>query len=1059
MHNGPDKSASKQVGSSDSKANQENEDTGLTNGAASSNDGSVNASLISRFGGSFEIGAGVLPMQPVPRAIEDGPVRGLVGVLGEGRFRHYGPVENVVLSPDGKFLAAATEGPALWMWDTATGTPLYVIAEGEHHELNAVMSFSPDGRTLAVFGNYMASIGGRKLVGGVLRLIDVPTGQTRIRREGYMQYLRNNFGQPVTLEFSPNGKLLALDMGQCFLVETETGNDSSWMSRFPVSPGTVTFQRSPLISATFATDGRHMVLAVSGVAGANDPKNFITGNRVAANPVIVCDLQTGKETFRLPERNSLSLYGLAQKAPLLEVLQSASRDYELRNMQGEIHWKIATRDKPGKFMALDNERVLYLASSQVNTQTTSSAQLLNFRTGDTHLVSEPYTSITDLQTFQLFHSRILGYTLFNPPRVAFYDLDEKKLRATIPVELFPEWSKVAVSKDGLFAAFVDARNGTDRSQLRILDLNSGQVLHTLHARRFNGAKGTFNQVHFAPDSSRIYASLAWRADLPGEIGVWTLPDGKRLFQSPISPYDPGQIAFSPSGRLFAAGTLDDGRIHVWNLADASVQKIFGDGDDSTQFPLQSMAFSPDASLLMTHNRSHARMFELAGPRVRFTKQGSLPTHLSFTADGTTVVTSRGLLDSTTGDPIDKPELWRSAQSRDFPNFTSAPAHHTVAGKSEYGPLVLFDIKNGQPPLQFQSPHGSVAFLNNPLRLALWNNSQRNLALIDLKSGRDGLTVAETGAGEETQSSTQTNLPRENSRTLTRNPPLGRIPKVRYQTVALESDEMPKPHLNQQTKFIGGDRIAEVRPTDGLLKVWSAQSGKLLFAASICPPKPEDPGSRYIPFHTLNGTFDGRYVAVSMRNGQILFFDLTAAPVDPSLRPKLPAIAARPPVSQIFPPPGVGTSPTSMPTPKPKPPTTPSSGPADEQAKRLRELLKPQAKFEGKWTFEKYSGRIAFRVTAVNLDGIIAAVLFDPTKPMQTKSIIARIVPERGDDPAEVQLMTLRGTGLRRTPSKTPATGNLLILADQRTIGLKLVGDQLIGTDSVGVEFTFAVRKE
>lgn len=1037
----PDNPVRKQGDDADAEiADRDDQAASPTAEASSASAGSDGRSSASRFGGSFALSATALPQQPIPRGPFQEPNRGLVGVLGEGRFRHFGQVRNIALSPDGKYLASDTAGSALWMWDAETGTPLYVITEGSHHQFNALLTFSPDSRTLAVFGNENQE--GAKGPQGVLRLIDARTGQTRVKRDGYMQFLPNNFGRPITLTFSPDGQLILLDMGQCFLVDAESGQDSPWMARFPLKPEQTSFQRSPLANVSFAPDGRFMAFGIAGVPGPNDPRNFITGNRVASDPYVVVDLESGKEILRIPDAKPFGIQ-IARRAPLLEVFDRTTFEFQVRNLQGQIQWKISTREKPGSYTILDDDRVVYFEARQKNLETTTSAHLLNFRKSEAFPISEPHTSTTNPQTFHVFGSRILGYTLYNPFRITFYDLNERKPLITIPVDVFPDWSEVTVSPNDRFVALMERSPRRDRSQLRVFDLTAGELIHTFEAVRAKGQKGIVQQVQFAPDDSRIYAAIGWTNPLRGEIAVWTLPEGQRQFQSPISPFDPGRVVFAPNGRALASGSQENGRIIVWNLADGVPRVVFGDGDDAGADPAGALAFSPDSSLLFSEDVSKCRMIELsaARPGVRFTRPGDNSGSAIFSADGSIVVSPEFLVETATGKDLGVLGIQTNNAALALQNFTFSPEFATAAGSAEAGVVTLLSLKTKLPSAVFKSPFGELAFLSKPLRLAVWMPAKRSLALIDLGQGADGLTYP--GAA------IQPNREYRDDKIVT----------AKYQTVVLEDDLQEKRGEHRRLEFIGGNRIAETRSVDGLLKVWNAHTGKLVFSAEACPPKPNDLGIDYNPFATLAGSYDGRYVAVALNNGQILIFDLTAKPLDPSDRPSPPAIAARPPVNKPALPDenSKTTSPSAKKTP-PKP-SSPPGIPTDELERRLRDLLQPKAKFDGKWSFEKYAGRVSFRVTAVTPDGKFEAQLFDPSKSTQTKAMLGRIVRAAGDDGAEVEWVTVRESGVRRAPSKSPATLNLILLGDQRTIRLTLSDDELTGTDSVGVDFTFPTTSE
>jgi RNA polymerase sigma factor (sigma-70 family) len=188
---------------------------------------------------------------------------------------YQGPIGALRLqfTPDGKRLASVGADNALRLWDTATGKAVPGIG-GHFHSIGR-FALSPDGRTLAgiIEENETWEV----------RQWDIATS-----REG-KPLARTTTGRIVEVAFSPNGKLLAVGVGE-----------KNWNKPCPIQ----------LWDVAAAKEVRTLrgVKGWASFAFSPDGKSLITTG-VADETVRVWDVNTGVELRRLRAVPSMSIYG------------------------------------------------------------------------------------------------------------------------------------------------------------------------------------------------------------------------------------------------------------------------------------------------------------------------------------------------------------------------------------------------------------------------------------------------------------------------------------------------------------------------------------------------------------------------------------------------------------------------------------------------------------------------------------------------------------------------------------------------------------------------------
>jgi WD40 repeat protein len=188
------------------------------------------------------------------------------------------PGSLIALAPDGKTLAAGTQGNSIQFWDVATGGAGRRLP-GPPGRVSEIM-FSPDGKTLAVRGGDQT-----------ISLWDVTTGEKarqikapQVAQPGNVIAVVNAPFNPASanMAFSPDGKLLAAMEPQVVdrrvvtgvrVLETDTGKQ---IGQFKVEP------QGNLSSLAFAPDGKALVYA-------------------NGNAIHFCEPASGKEIRRIDD--------------------------------------------------------------------------------------------------------------------------------------------------------------------------------------------------------------------------------------------------------------------------------------------------------------------------------------------------------------------------------------------------------------------------------------------------------------------------------------------------------------------------------------------------------------------------------------------------------------------------------------------------------------------------------------------------------------------------------------------------------------------------------------
>jgi WD40 repeat protein len=284
---------------------------------------------------------------------------------------------------------------------------------------------------------------------------------------------------------------------------------------------------------------------------------------------------------------------------------------------------------------------------------------------------------------------------------------------------------VAFSPDSTMLAYA----GMSERTVHLADAVTGQPRQSFAID--NGTK----QIGFSPDGRTLavevggtvylhdVASGKPRLKLPGDIlgsrFGWSR-DGKALarvdYRGLLRIADPttggdlvpplgfglqerGQaVAFSPDGALLAVGLSHDVDGPVLFLVDTKTGQKTAVGDE--RHAIDSLAFSPDGSVLATASRAGIRLWSVPeGSDLSRTGHERPVGSAAFSADGSTVATGSA----------DSVYLWRTADGE----LTGSVDVASIGGKTRY------------PPLAF-APDGSLAIVVGRT-VAFWDPATRHVA--------------------------------------------------------------------------------------------------------------------------------------------------------------------------------------------------------------------------------------------------------------------------------------------------------------------------------------------
>jgi WD40 repeat protein/tRNA A-37 threonylcarbamoyl transferase component Bud32 len=506
---------------------------------------------------------------------------------------HKGPVRGVVYSPDGRFLASASDDQTVKIWNTATGKELLTLRE--HAGPVRAVAYSPDGQFLASASNDRT-----------VKMWDVAAAQTAFT-------LDQHIGQVVSVAFHPNGQQLAAateEAGRQGEVKVWDLTTRKALFTIPGHPGgtrSVAFSpdggrlasagNDQVIRFWDGTTGRLLLTlrghttAVTGLAFHPDGSLLASagGEPGTAGEVKVWELTCPKNPVELRGHGG-PVNGVAI-SPDSDRLASASDDRTVKVWDLTTDREIFTLEGHGGAVTsvAFSPRMLWLASGSQD----ATVRIWDATTGKPVHVCCGHKGRVSGVTFSPDGQRLAsaGGEAGQPGEVIIWEVASGKeiLRLSGHASSI---ASVAFHPNGQRLASA----GADRS-VKVWNAITGQVIFDV-----TGHFLPVTSVGFGPDD------LLASGGQDRTVRIWNSATGKlvHLLQGDLSEIN--GVAFSSDGKRLVAGGAD-GAVKLWDpvmgleacTLPRSTKGVF------------SVVFSPDGQRIATGHRDGTMMIWAAGP--------------------------------------------------------------------------------------------------------------------------------------------------------------------------------------------------------------------------------------------------------------------------------------------------------------------------------------------------------------------------------------------------------------------------------------------------------------
>ncbi len=632
-------------------------------------------------------------------ANDDDPVsdplpEGAVMRLGTSGLAHGERLTHVKFSANDKYLGAADAGGTIRVWNPHTGHQLRELPPQIGHEL----AFSPDSKTLAtggyandwiLFWNLQTGEVARRIrlkartftyspdgtmfaadgEDGLIRLYDPATNEL-IRMFGSRRY------HVHALAFSPDGRLLASagenrnsrTFNEVMIWEVATGKQ---VKSLPVESTRLNAWHNVIKALDFSHDGKRLAAADSYATTVWDleenESDFMlkhsgydvdfsptTDRLVTGGQYNIYDSQNGLEKIKLD---------VPVGAPGCVAYSHDGKLIATGNPSGDIQlWDAATGKElsrkqgheggvRGGVFSPDGTLIASIS------RTDSTIRIWGATTGK-QLLTLPVTfkgpdvwwnEEGSKVWFAPYGRDVLTWTYNRHAvfwRVATQAKHSQQLKLDRSHGTYNSQALVVAYSPSGHQMATAVAYGSHQLSVHVFDLDGGKLVSTIRPiDETTSSDAWVSSLTYSPDGKllAIGAMVGSHRDRTGRsVEVWDVDKNRRVHHLRWATSPPGNVCFSPNGKLLATSSTIGTPVQVWRVSDGKEVASFPADIDYHGREMAPLAFSPDSQLLAAADKNRViHVWELATQKKTHTFRGHIKAvnSLAFSPDGKTLLSS------------------------------------------------------------------------------------------------------------------------------------------------------------------------------------------------------------------------------------------------------------------------------------------------------------------------------------------------------------------------------------------------------------------------------------